>query len=100
MAKEITRELIITQGTAVKKPVQINWFQWTGDIDELEEWHSLVSAKSFEDDFLLDDKGLRVKTLEGHSYEVPNNYIIIQGTANEFYPHEYQLFKTNYDIKE
>jgi hypothetical protein len=88
------------KGQAIKKPVTINWFLWQGDLGELEDWHTELTGKPIEDNFLFNENGLRVKTLEGHSYEVPNNYVIIMGTANEFYPHEYELFKQNYSIKE
>ncbi len=86
------------KGTAIKKPVEINWFQWQGDVGELEDWHTKVAGVPIEDNFIINEGGLKVKTMEGHSYEIPNNYIIIQGTANEFYPHEPELFFENYNV--
>lgn len=98
MAKLIDRADVVTFGRAKKKPVYIDWFLWQGELGDLEDWISEVKGTPIEDDFLFNENGLRVKTLEGHSYEIPNNYVIIMGTAKEFYPHEYELFKENYNI--
>ena len=47
------------------------------------------------------NEGIIVKTLEGSSYKVPLNYIIIRGVEGEYYPCEPKIFDKTYDkIKE
>lgn len=91
-------------GTASKKPVQINWFHWKTETEthlrELKAW-----VESFGDNFLevIDVSKLeevRVLTLEGISYALPDNYIIIRGIKGEYYPCEYEIFLQSYDIEE
>jgi hypothetical protein len=91
-------------GKATKKPVEIDWFLYQGysvtNLKELMAW-----VQSFKVDFHTafefgpGGKGdLRVKTLEGSSYTVPNNYIIIRGVQGEFYPCDPEIFKQTYTI--
>ena len=88
------------KGKATKKPVEINWFEWEGpgSYHELHKWvHSLGDLTT--DWFLTDETGveLKVKTLEGSSYEVPAGYIIIRGVEGEYYPCEPQIFDKTYN---
>lgn len=91
-------------GTASKKPVQINWFHWKTKIGphlrELKAW-----VESFGDRYedVVDTsqpEGIRILTLEGISYVLPDNYIIIRGIKGEYYPCEYEIFLQSYDIEE
>ena len=83
------------QGLAIKKPVEINWFEWNNDLEKLKTWIKLLGQK-FEDHFLYDEFGLRVKTLEGTSYAVEVGYIIIRGVQFEYYPCEPKIFEETY----
>lgn len=93
-------------GIAIKKPISIDWFKWDSmKWKELQNW-----VKGFED-LLLDHfnlelfRGLgipaklKVKTLEGTSYDVANGYIIIRGVEGEYYPCEPGIFDKTYKIQ-
>ena len=86
-------------GVATKKPVEIHYFNWDryskSNLFELKEW-----VKAFGDpvEGVLDIKGdvILVKTLEGSSYMLPDNYVIIRGVRGEYYPCEKKIFKETY----
>lgn len=92
-----------TIGKAVKKPVEIHWFLYKGwsasHVKELMAWTQSF-GKDFGDVFEFGaTKGyLKVKTLEGSSYNVPDGYIIIRGVQGEFYPCDPEIFKQTYNI--
>jgi hypothetical protein len=86
-------------GKAVKKPIPIDWFRHTYlDTVALHEWVDSFGEKA-NDHFIwtLDNK-LQVKTLEGHSYDVPEGYIIIRGTRGEYYPIDSKIFEETYNV--
>lgn len=88
-------------GMASKKPVKINWFRWRGfsktKLNELKTW--IESLGENPDDVLeINDNNLKIKTLEGSSYNVPEDYIIIRGIKGEYYPCERNIFNQTYDI--
>lgn len=86
------------QGKATKKPAEINWFEWKKDRGaELMNWcHN--NGERFWDNFELDNEFvLKVKTLEGTSYDVPEGYIIIRGVKGEYYPCEPKIFNETYN---
>lgn len=96
--------MIQISGKATKKPVEIDWFLYRGysvtNLKELMAW-----VQSFKIDFHAAFEfgpggpgDLRVKTLEGTSYTVPNGYIIIRGVQGEFYPCDPQIFRETYSI--
>ena len=87
-------------GKATKKPVEINWYKWDGELDALEDWFKSMDSlrMDFSDAFEFDENGLRVKTLEGTSYDVPRDYIIIRGVEGEYYPCEPNIFEKTYNI--
>lgn len=91
-----------THGKAIKKPIEINWFLWQGDIESLSKWHNSFENKYPEGDsiFIYDmsDKTLRVNTLEGSSYAVPEGYYILRGIEGEYYPCESKIFQKSYNI--
>ena len=97
-------------GTAKKKPVVIHWFKWSSyDISalkELEVWvesfiHKTGDLVKFHDifEFEMGRTNIRIKTLEGTSYDLPDGYIIVRGVEGEFYPCEPNIFEKTYDIK-
>lgn len=84
-------------GTARKKPVEIKYFQWQNNVEDLKTWLINVVGSSFENNFEFTDT-LRVRTLEGMSYNVKNNDIIIQGIKGEFYPCDLEIFHQTYIV--
>ena len=91
-------------GVATKKPVVINFFVWNGwsapHIKEVKAWVESFGT-SFQDVFERVGPGIiKVKTLEGHSYDLPEGYIIIRGVEGEFYPCEPGIFKKTYDYED
>jgi hypothetical protein len=88
-------------GKAIKKPVEIDWFQWRGlplCPGDLMKWVSSF-GDNFNDHFIYDEKEnkLRVRTLEGTSYDVPEDYVIIRGIQGEYYPCDNKIFSDSYD---
>lgn len=84
-------------GKATKKPVEIDWFKWKKGLSA--ELHGWVTShkQEFFDHFEVADT-LKVKTLEGTSYDVPDGYIIIRGISGEYYPIEPNIFKNSYNV--
>lgn len=88
-------------GTATKKPILINWFCWNCNFEDLHDWvHDCEYPKRTNLDlfFEFNDTTLKVKILEGTSYDVPEGYIIIRGIEGEYYPCEPKIFEKTYDI--
>lgn len=89
----------MTQGTATKKPVEIHWLRYDKNKQSaLYDW-----VVSFKDNLFKhfpndgsDD--LKVMTIEGSSYVVPDGYIIIRGVRGEYYPCEPGIFQETYNI--
>lgn len=82
---------------AQKKAVIIDYFvHSTKSNEELFNW-----VKTFGEDpnniFEMEEGKLKVKTLEGTSYDVPNGYIIIRGVKGEYYPCDPEIFDATYD---
>ncbi len=83
-----------------KKPVVIEAFQWTGDINQQKdpEWIN----KAIQDGTAwFNDKGtknctLEIKTLEGNHTAKHGDYII-QGIQGELYPCKPDIFKKTYE---
>jgi len=84
-------------GKATKKPVEINWYRWDENLSSLINWVATFDGV-FSECFDYSNDFLKVNTMEGHSYNVPNGYIIIRGVDGEFYPCDYEIFKKTYDI--
>lgn len=85
-------------GTARKKPVEIKYFQWENNVENLKAWLTNVVESSFENNFEFTDT-LRVKTLEGTSYNVKDGDVIVRGIKGEFYPCDLNIFKQTYTIE-
>lgn len=87
-------------GVATKRPIPIHFFRWSGysesHIHELKAWITAFKDM-FEDVIDLSQGAPRVLTLEGISYELPDNYVIIRGIQGEYYPCENQIFEDSYD---
>jgi len=81
---------------AIKKPVEIDWFRWNNNPEELGDWVDSLGDDPLEH---FDYEGeLQVKTLEGSSYSVPIGYIIIRGVQGEYYPCEPIIFFKTYNM--
>ena len=76
----------------------MDWLEWEGpgNFDKLNSWVSSF-GDYVTDHFEADSKTfqLRVKTLEGTSYDVPKGYMVIRGVEGEYYPCEPKIFEKN-----
>ncbi len=90
---------------ARKKPVVIDFFdvhtEQKSTVNELKEWVESFGDK-FETHFDLDSEGhyLKVKTLEGTSYDVSSADMILRGVSGEYYPCKKDIFEKTYDVIE
>lgn len=84
---------------AQKKPVVIDFIEINVNTtpEEIKSWVESFNQK-FEDYF--DDNGdtLKVKTLEGTSYDVTTSDVIIRGVKGEYYPCKKNIFEETYEI--
>jgi len=84
-----------------KKPVTIEAFKWTGDVDQLEdpEWIcKAIKTKTVEfKDTGTENVKLVIHTLEGDMIADRGDYII-RGVHGELYPCKPDVFKATYDI--
>lgn len=84
---------------AQKKSVIIDYYNYPASFAELRKWVS-----SFGDDlnkhFNIDESNLYVLTLEGTSYKVTKDDIIIRGIKGEYYPCKKDIFNETYDLIE
>lgn len=88
-------------GRATKAPVEINWFHWKGHsrthLEELQSWINSFGT-NHSDVLEFDDDGMKIKTLEGSSYNLPDDYMVIRGVRGEFYPCEISIFNETYNV--
>lgn len=88
---------------AIKKPVEINFILYTGNIQDVMGFVESF-GQLFDEHFnlIIDcnyNYQLSVKTLEGSSYDlIPNKHAIIRGVRGEFYPCEWSIFQETYDL--
>ena len=84
---------------AQKKPVVIDFIEINVNTtpEEIKSWVESFNQK-FEDYF--DDNGdtLKVKTLEGTSYDIATSDVIIRGVKGEYYPCKKDIFEETYEI--
>lgn len=88
-------------GRATKAPVEINWFHWkTQSETHLEELRAWINSfgTNHSDVLEFSNDSMKIKTLEGSSYNLPDNYIVIRGVRGEFYPCEINIFNETYNI--
>lgn len=78
--------------TFVKKPVQVQAVQWTGD--NYEEIVNFVGHISFP--YSLDKGSVIIETLEGNHYARKGDWII-RGINGEFYPCKPDIFEKTYE---
>jgi hypothetical protein len=79
---------------ARKKPVDVDYVQWTGK--NLEEVFLLTGTHEIRlNDFLSDD--LTIPTLEGEMTAKKGDYII-KGVVGEIYPCKPDIFEATYDF--
>ena len=92
----------MSYGKATKKPVEIHFFKWDKTKSELlRKWVDSFDQQTDEHFFAHyngHEVSLKVKTLEGSSYDVPDGYIIIRGVEGEYYPCEPGIFNKTYDV--
>lgn len=83
---------------AIKKPVEIDFFVWENNIDDLKEWVTSFN-QNFEEKFIVSSTDVKVKTLEGTSYDlVQGIHIIVRGVRGEYYPCDKEIFLETYDV--
>ncbi len=91
---------------AKKKPAIIDYFDVVDVPDQLEQIRKFVNGfgDDFRDVFELTTHPLhvdiRVKTLEGTSYQISTDDVIIRGVKGEYYPCKRDIFLQTYDILE
>jgi hypothetical protein len=90
---------------AKKKPVIIDYFPIIiGDnVSQLYDWVKSLGDK-VEDNFVESPYSkdtsilsLKVKTLEGISYDISSDDVIIRGVKGEYYPCKKEIFESTYD---
>jgi len=83
---------------AKKKPVIIDFCEYDGVKQPVRDWVELM-GDNFDDHFINEAMGtLSVKTLEGTSYALTVDDIIIRGVKGEYYPCKRDIFIKTYDI--
>lgn len=85
---------------AQKKPVIIDYLPYDGKNWLAVEMWVKEMGDSFSDHFKVESVGnLKVKTLEGTSYDVTSQDVIIRGVDGEYYPCKTNIFDKTYDKK-
>ena len=84
-----------------KKPVEVEAFKWTGDLEQAEDpmWviEAIKSGKIYFEDVRIASVTMKIKTLEGVMTARHGDYII-RGIAGEIYPCKPDIFERTYDI--
>lgn len=89
----------------IKKPVEIEAFQYDGDLKSVDGWYVPEWAvKAFEEGILFYDSlneneppcELFIRTLEGNHHVSLNDYII-RGVQGELYPCKPDIFEETYE---
>ena len=89
-------------GAATKKPIMINFIEWTGnnllDVIRFTGQHASAMHYKWEEyEDLVKREGLKIFTLEGvHNAAIGD--MIIRGVAGEFYPCKPDIFYKTYDV--
>ena len=84
---------------AQKKPVVIDFIEINVNTtpEEIKSWVETFNQK-FEDYFDDNGENLKVKTLEGTSYDIATSDVIIRGVKGEYYPCKKDIFEETYEI--
>lgn len=85
-----------------KKPVEIEAFKWTGDINQTEDPIWIVEAIEKGDVWCHEDSEssyteMKIKTLEGVMTANRGDYII-KGVKGEIYPCKPDIFEITYEV--
>lgn len=81
-----------------KKPVVIEAFRWTGDLDQTEDPEWIIDAIRSGDVFFDTNTGtMKIKTLEGTMSVLPGEWII-KGIKGEIYPCKPDIFLATYEL--
>lgn len=83
---------------ARRRPIMIDFFP-VENLAQLKSWVESFSD-SFDDHFILSHNELLVKTLEGNSYNVTSEDVIIRGVKGEYYPCKKNIFEQTYEVVE
>lgn len=81
---------------ARKRPVVIDFFP-VENRHHLQLWVESFSDH-FEDHFILNRNELSVKTMEGNSYDITSEDVIIRGVDGEYYPCKKTIFDQTYEV--
>ena len=80
---------------AQKKPVVIDFLPFYNNILEVQNWVETFN-EDFNIHFKVEGNTLKVKTLEGTSYDVTTSDVIIRGVKGEYYPCKKDIFEETY----
>lgn len=84
---------------AQKKPVVIDFLPFYNNILEVQNWVETFN-EDFSTHFKVEGNTLKVKTLEGISYDVTTSDVIIRGVKGEYYPCKKDIFEETYETIE
>lgn len=83
-----------------KKPVEIEAFQWMGDMNDAMgvPWIEAAAGETLTFNFIIDDpRGqVEIETLEGVMVASPEDWII-KGIKGELYPCKPDIFEATYE---
>lgn len=87
-----------------KKPIDVEVFQWNGNLDDLVKWARSVVRSSYQFNFAhvkgwFGKNELIIRTNKGKMKAAIGDYII-RGIENEFYPVKPDIFKKTYEQAE
>ncbi|WP_338230805.1 hypothetical protein [Lactiplantibacillus paraxiangfangensis] len=86
-----------------KKPVTIEAFKWTGDVDQSEDPEWICKAIKTKDvefkDVGTDKAKMVIRTLEGYMIADRGDYVI-RGVHGELYPCKPDIFEETYELVE
>ncbi len=83
---------------ARRRPIMIDFFP-AEYLEALKLWVESF-GDLFQDHFILSHNELLVKTLEGNSYAVTSEDVIIRGVEGEYYPCKKNVFEQTYEVVE
>jgi hypothetical protein len=89
---------------AQKKPIVIDYIPYDGYLMEVIEWVDSFGKSDFDLWFIAElatdnsEAKLFVRTLEGTSYQVTTDDVIIRGVKGEYYPCKKDIFNETYNI--
>lgn len=89
---------------AQEKPVIIDYLPYQGKDDVDFTYYLTDFVTSLGDnvdehfDFDINEMKIKVKTLEGTSYAITKDDVIIRGVSGEYYPCKKDIFERTYDI--